>query len=189
LSAGLKAQLRPALRRTRRALHAQQPDAGRALIGVFRSADLPCTGVVAVYRAAASEIDPAPLADWLRGQGARIVLPVAEARDKPLIFREATDGGGMDRDVLGLVVPPPDAPTLRPDLILAPLLGFDRRGGRIGQGGGYYDRTLAALRAEGPPVRAVGLAFSGQEVELVPAEPCDEPLDGVLTEKAYLPFA
>jgi 5-formyltetrahydrofolate cyclo-ligase len=74
---------------------------------------------------------------------------------------------------------------LSPDLILAPLLAFDRRGGRLGQGGGSYDRTLATLRAAGE-VFVIGLAFAGQEIDRVPTEPHDQGLDAILTELAYI---
>jgi 5-formyltetrahydrofolate cyclo-ligase len=77
------------------------------------------------------------------------------------------------------------SPTLRPDLVVAPLLAFDRRGGRLGQGGGSYDRTLANLRAE-KPVFVIGLAYSGQEVDALPVESHDQRLDAILTETEYL---
>ena len=73
---------------------------------------------------------------------------------------------------------------MRPDLVIAPLLAFDRFGGRLGLGAGYYDRTLEALRAHGP-VFVVGLAFAGQEVARVPCDIHDQRLDAILTEKAY----
>ena len=83
---------------------------------------------------------------------------------------------------------PRPPPSSAPDLIFLPLLGFDRSGGRLGQGGGYYDRTLAALRSAGPPVRAIGLAYAGQEAPRLPTDALDQRLDGVLTENAYLDF-
>jgi 5-formyltetrahydrofolate cyclo-ligase len=85
------------------------------------------------------------------------------------------------------MAPVPSAPQSHPDLVIAPLLGFDRKGRRLGQGGGTYDRTLANLRAFGR-VFVLGLAYSGQEVDEVPAEPHDQRLDAVLTETAYLEF-
>ena len=172
----------------RRVLHAGQPNASRELIHAFQASGLDCTGVVAAYRAQGSEIDPALLAQWLKAQGSRVALPVVFARETSLVFRQTVEGA-YAKDVLGLDVPPPHASELRPDLILVPLLGFDRQGGRLGQGGGYYDRTLAALRAQGAPVLAIGLGYAGQEIERVPNEPFDQPLDGVLTEKAYLAFS
>ena len=184
----MKAALRASLRRRRKGLHAAYPDASSGLISTFQASRLPRPVVVAVYGAAGSEIDPQPLADWQITQRVRVALPVVVEHHAPLQFREVVDGPPA-LDALGLLVPPPHAPNLRPDLIFLPLLGFDRTGARLGQGGGYYDRTLAALRAEGPPVRAIGLAFGGQEVPHVPTDSFDQPLDGVLTETAYLDFA
>lgn len=76
---------------------------------------------------------------------------------------------------------------VRPDLILAPLLAFDRRGGRLGQGGGYYDRCIAGLRASGT-VFVIGLAYAGQEAPLIPVEAHDQRLDAILTELGYEAF-
>jgi 5-formyltetrahydrofolate cyclo-ligase len=74
-----------------------------------------------------------------------------------------------------------------PDVVIVPLLAYDGYGGRLGQGGGYYDRTLAALRRANPETRAIGIAFSAQAVERLELEPHDERLDGVLTEAGYTP--
>ncbi len=82
--------------------------------------------------------------------------------------------------------PPGTAPEAQPSLVLAPLLAFDRSGARLGQGAGHYDRTLAALRAQGQ-VTAIGLAFAEQEVGRVPTGAHDQKLDGVLTPDAYIP--
>ena len=187
MSDAAKAQLRTILRARRRALHARQPGAAHDLIRAFQASGPAPPPVVAVYRARGSEIDPAPLERWLAARGSRLALPVVVARETPLVFREGVDGP-YGRDLLGLEVPPPHAPELRPDLMLVPLLGFDRQGGRLGQGGGYYDRTLAVLRTQGAPVQAIGLAYAGQEVERLPSGPFDQRLDGVLTENAYLAF-
>jgi 5-formyltetrahydrofolate cyclo-ligase len=75
-----------------------------------------------------------------------------------------------------------------PNLIIAPLLGFDRRGGRLGQGAGHYDRTLADLRKD-RPVFVLGLAYAGQEVEAVPIDAHDQRLDAILTETAFMEVA
>ena len=88
-------------------------------------------------------------------------------------------------DAFGIPAPPPFAPAGAPDLVIAPLLGFDRRGGRLGQGAGHYDRALAALRAA-KPVFVIGLAFSGQEIAELPAESHDQRLDAILTETDYI---
>jgi 5-formyltetrahydrofolate cyclo-ligase len=85
---------------------------------------------------------------------------------------------------MGIPAPPPSSPAAVPDLVLAPLLGFDAFGGRIGQGGGFYDRTLAALRA-GAGVQLIGLAYAGQACPRLPMDAHDQRLDGVLTEEGY----
>ena len=78
-----------------------------------------------------------------------------------------------------------DGAAASPDLIIAPLLAFDRTGGRLGQGGGHYDRTIEALRARGS-LFVIGLAYAGQEIDAVPREPHDQPLDAILTELGYI---
>ena len=144
----------------------------------------PRTPIVAGYLAMETEIDPAPLLDRLGAVGARVVLPAVIAPGEPLVFREAVEAEALQPDAAGLAAPPATSPALRPNLILAPLLAFDRSGGRLGQGGGYYDRTLRILRAAGP-VWVVGFAFAGQEVDFVPMGAHDERLDAILTEKGY----
>ena len=83
----------------------------------------------------------------------------------------------------GVMQPDPAALLATPGVVLVPLLGFDRRGHRLGYGQGYYDRTLRALRAAGSMRLAIGIAFALQEVEEVPAGPADEPLDAIVTEQ------
>lgn len=80
--------------------------------------------------------------------------------------------------------PPASAPQVTPGTVICPLLAFDKAGGRLGQGGGHYDRTLAALRATGP-VFVLGTAYAGQEVEALVMEPHDQRLDAILTENGY----
>ena len=183
---GDKAALRKVLRARRRALAADRARASQALAD--RGAELPVAHwaglCVSVYLADAFEIDPAPLAALLAGRGARIVLPVVIARDRPLVFRPQVPTEALIPDAAGIPAPPPTEPDLPPDVVLAPLLGFDASGGRIGQGGGYYDRTLAALRAAGP-VTVIGLAYAGQACAALPMGPHDQRLDGVLTEDGY----
>jgi 5-formyltetrahydrofolate cyclo-ligase len=182
-----KAALRTLWRARRRALAA-----GSAVPAATRLAahldSLPIdtwTGMtVAAYLAAGSEIDPAPLVSALRARGARIALPVVMDAQAPLIFRIAETDTVLVLDAANIPAPPPTAPEVRPDLILAPLLAFDDRGGRLGQGGGFYDRTLEVLR-KAAPVRVIGLAFAGQRADHLVLGPHDQRLDGVLTEDGY----
>lgn len=141
--------------------------------------------VASAFAAMPLEIDPAPLIARLASRGMRIALPVVVARGEALIFREAVAAPLLVPDAAGIPAPPGSAAELIPDLVIAPLLAFDRAGGRLGQGGGYYDRTLAALRAAGP-VTVIGLAFADQEVARAPMEALDQRLDGILTERGYI---
>ena len=181
-----KVLLRTELRARRARLKDQHPDAAVQAALAFQAAGLGPFDVAAIYHPRGSELDPFPLAAVLARLGVRIALPVVEVRDAPLLFRLRSEDGSLPPDALGIPAPGPDAPTVRPDLVVTPLLGFDRRGGRIGQGGGYYDRTLAALRAEGP-VLAIGLAYAFQELDAAPAGPFDQRLDGVVTEAGFRP--
>ena len=112
-------------------------------------------------------------------------LPVTGAPGKPLIFRRYRYGEPMQEGPMGTFEPASSLPEITPDFTFVPLAAFDRRGYRIGYGGGYYDATLARLRAQNPGP-AVGIAFSCQEIEAVPDEDHDQPLDLILTEKELI---
>jgi 5-formyltetrahydrofolate cyclo-ligase len=121
----------------------------------------------------------------LAGAGANLALPVVAGRGKPLIMRGWKWGEPLVGGVWGIREPVRQAPTVDPDILLVPLLAFDRAGHRIGYGAGYYDLTIAQLRAK-KPIAAVGIAFAAQEIEAVPTTDFDAPLDLVLTEKATI---
>jgi 5-formyltetrahydrofolate cyclo-ligase len=128
-----------------------------------------------------SEINPLPLMKKLADAGARLALPVTGRRGQPLTMRAWTWGEPLASGVWGIREPKPEAPQVDPDMLLVPLLAFDRAGYRLGYGGGYYDLTLAQLRSR-KAVIAVGLAFAIQEIAGVPTTPRDATLDLVLTE-------
>ena len=132
-----------------------------------------------------SEINPLPLMKKLAEAGATLALPVVAGRGKPLIMRTWRWGEPLAEGVWGIREPKPEAPEVEPDILLVPLLAFDRAGNRIGYGAGYYDMTIARLRAR-KPVKAVGIAFAIQEVPAVPATERDERLDLVLTENEVI---
>jgi 5-formyltetrahydrofolate cyclo-ligase len=180
-----KSALRRRLRALRRRLAADLPDAARQAAGRLPLRRLPPFRVFSLYHPVGSELDPMPLLAVLLGPERTAALPAAVAADAPLVFRRWSPGLRLAPDALGVPAPDPVSPTLRPDLVVAPLLAFDRRGGRLGQGGGSYDRTLANLRAE-KPVFVIGLAYSGQEVDALPVESHDQRLDAILTETEYL---
>jgi 5-formyltetrahydrofolate cyclo-ligase len=176
--------LRRALRARRRDLASRDPGAAEAAAAALPIHLLPSFTVVAGYHPQGAELDPWPTLRRLAREGARIALPVAIEPDGPLAFRAWAEGQALAPDAAGVAAPTRDAEALLPDLVIAPLLAFDREGYRLGQGGGYYDRTLAALRARGR-VYAIGLAHAGQEIDRIPREAHDQPLDAILTETGY----
>jgi 5-formyltetrahydrofolate cyclo-ligase len=182
-----KTLLRRRLRALRRELARAAPDAAERAAAHLPPGIGVGARVIAAYSPVGSELDPEPAARALLAQaggGARLALPVTVDRESALVFRLWTPGAPLSPDAMGAAAPAPDAPQVRPDIVLAPLLAFDRLGGRLGQGGGHYDRTLAALREAGP-VFVLGLAYAGQEVEPLALEPHDQRMDAILTETGY----
>lgn len=168
-----------ALRRRMRSLR-RTLDIDRAAAARAAAAFLPGWGglVVGGYEPMGGEFDPGPILAAAQAAGAVVVLPAPHAPDAPLTFHAAGDVR---------------APSLRPAVILAPLLAFDARGGRLGQGGGHFDRTIAQMRQSplvnspsgGGQIWVVGVAFAAQEVAAVPMAAHDQRLDAILTERGY----
>ncbi len=129
-----------------------------------------------------TELDVRPLLEALHARGHTCGLPVVQ-RGQPLTFHRWQPHDPLVRGVFDIRVPDHRTPTIEPDVLLIPLLAFDARGMRIGYGGGYYDRTIPALRAKKPAL-AVGIAYAAQEVERVPTDKFDQRLDWIVTEKA-----
>lgn len=180
-----KTALRARLRTLRRRLAIEIPDAATLAAALLPLDRLPAFASFSGYHPMGSELDPRPVMKRLAEAGATPALPVAASRDAALEFREWDPREGLEPDAFGILAPPLWAAAVVPDLVLAPVLGFDRRGNRLGQGAGHYDRTLANLRAA-KPVFVLGLAYSGQEVDELPAEAHDERLDAILTETGYI---
>jgi 5-formyltetrahydrofolate cyclo-ligase len=144
--------------------------------------------VIAAYAAIGTEADPERLVDILSDHGCLVALPCVTGVDLPLSFRLWAKGSQLVPGPLGTREPAEGAEMV-PDFLIVPLLAFDGRGHRLGYGGGYYDRTLAALRRQKPGIVAVGLAFAAQEVTNLPIEPEDEPLDWIVTEREARAFS
>lgn len=174
-----KREMRHAMRAVRDALGAEE--SRRAAEALAALADHPAFGgitgrTVAGYAAFRSEIDPMPLMMRLAANGARLALP--RIVDGRLAFHAYKAGDLLETGPYGIRQPVPEAPLAVPDAILAPLLAFDAKGGRLGYGGGYYDRAFAAF----PAARRIGIAYSVQQVETVPHEAHDKALAMILTD-------
>ena len=143
---------------------------------------LPPGAPVSGYWPLDDEFDPRPLIEHLHEAGHAIGLPVVIRRGEKLLVRRWQPGTELVPGNFRVPTPPPEAPALTPAVVLAPLLAFDAAGYRLGYGGGFYDRTLAALRAAGH-VLAIGVGYAAQEVPAVPREPTDQPLDWIVTEE------
>ncbi len=187
-----KAHLRRKMRSLRLIADQKQgPDAAVALMRhvLTRLDDLGIGrgSVVAGYWPIDTEIDVRPLLARLHERDVGCALPVVVGRDAPLLFRRWCPEDELEAGAHGTWHPRPSRETLRPRILFVPLLAFDRTGYRLGHGGGYYDRTLAALRAEGPTT-AIGAAYAIQRADHVPRGPRDQPLDWVVTEESLTRF-
>jgi 5-formyltetrahydrofolate cyclo-ligase len=180
-----KTALRVRLRGLRRRLSVEIPDAADRAAQQLPFERLPPFEVFSLYHPMGSEMDPRPLLAALRRAGARAALPATSGRHETMTFRLWEPAMRLEPDAVGIPAPPSLSPAVEPDLVVAPLLAFDRAGRRLGQGAGHYDRTLANLRAR-KAVFVLGLAFAGQEIAELPDEAHDERLDAILTETDYI---
>lgn len=182
-----KAAQRAAARILRRdAARAAGASAARALAGLASALALPPGAVAAGYWPLGDEIDPVPLMEALAALGHPLALPVVAAAGGMLDFRPWSPGEALEPGPHHTRHPSAGNGSVTPAVLLVPLLAFDRRGFRLGYGGGYYDRTLAGLRRGGESVLAVGLAFAAQEMERIAADPWDQILDRIATEQGVI---
>jgi 5-formyltetrahydrofolate cyclo-ligase len=184
----LKADIRRAAIARRDALPAADRAAAAAAIA---ARPLPVAvvpgAIVSGFSPLKSEINPVPLMRAFAAAGARLALPVVVGKGKPLTMRAWDFGEPLASGVWGIREPTPEAPEVFPDILIVPLLAFDRAGQRTGYGAGYYDMTIVRLR-DIKPVTAIGLAFAAQEIAHVPTTPRDAALDLVLTERETIDF-
>ena len=183
-----KAELRAAALAKREALPPQQR-ADAANVIAARDFPVPVApgAIVSGFSPMKSEINPIPLMRKLFDAGAQLALPVIAGRGKPLIMRAWKFGDPFKAGQWGIREPVAEAAEVYPDILIVPLAAFDRHGHRIGFGAGYYDMTIAALRAK-KKVTAVGIAFAVQEIERVPTTDRDARLDFMLTEREVIDF-
>ena len=155
------------------------------IVARFNDLSLPENPVFSAYWPMKTELDIRPLMHSLFNRGFTVSLPVVAEKNQPLLFRRWEPGAELVEGPYGTEQPNEKYETVVPNVLLLPLLAFDRQGGRLGYGGGFYDRTVAALRQKGNPV-VIGAAFSTQEIESVPLEETDEKMDFILTESEII---
>lgn len=177
-----KAAMRSAASQRRAELAAAMPDVGQALAAHVDAVLKLCEGgIIAGYLPIRSELSPLPLMRALVDAGASTAMPLTPPPGNPLVFCRWAPGDPLVDGPYGTRQPPDDGDPVSPRLILAPMLAFDDAARRLGYGGGFYDRTLAAIRAEGRQVTVIGIAYDEQQTERVPTGPHDMKLDGALT--------
>ena len=143
------------------------------------------SAIVSGFMPLKTEINPLPLMRKLAEAGAQLALPAIDGRGKALIIRAFAFGDALNSGQWGIREPKPGAPEVAPDILLVPMLAFDRRGNRIGYGAGYYDMTIGKFRAT-KQVIACGIAYAAQEIAEVPVSERDARLDLVLTEREVI---
>lgn len=178
----LKAQTRKTAFAARKAVHGTGRDAAaqtHLAAALAEFGDAPLAG----YMPIRTEIDPLPV---MAGHAGLVGVPVIPGPGQPLDFHRWTPGCAMVAGAFGALIPEGGTPVI-PRVVIVPLVGFDARGYRLGYGGGFYDRTLARLRANGP-VTALGFAYDAQELAQVPTDAYDQRLDGIVTESGLRRF-
>jgi 5-formyltetrahydrofolate cyclo-ligase len=160
------------------------PDFAQAIARHAEALVIPKGAVVGAYHALPEEADPALLVERLVELGCHIAYPRVAAKGQPLEFHRVPDGAVMAPGAFGIHEPLDSWPRATPAILLVPLLAFDGSGHRLGYGGGFYDRTLALLKAP-----AIGIAYAGQEVASLPRGDHDRTLDMVLTEQGIRRFS
>jgi len=178
-----KAAARKAAFARRKAAHAADFGAGAGPLSAFLAGHrgVPLAG----YMPIGSEIDPRPAMAEASAHGP-VGVPIIDGKGQPLRFALWEPDRAMVEGKFGAAVPK-EIVFMRPEIVIVPLVAFDRSGGRLGYGGGFYDRTLEGLRARGP-VLAVGFAYAAQEADSLPLEPTDQPLDLLITEREIHSF-
>lgn len=186
-----KRALRRELLRRRGALDASAQATASRAVAWAALAGLPWRSrpKVSLFWSLAGEIDTAPLLHSLHWLGATPLLPRMAGFGRPLAFFAWTPGMALKAGPMGVMEPVGEGAPVLPDLVLAPLLAFDRRGGRLGYGAGFYDRTFHDLAARDCRPMRIGFAFADQEVPEVPMDGTDVPLEGVVTEAGVQFFA
>jgi 5-formyltetrahydrofolate cyclo-ligase len=176
-----KRRLRPQAKQQRASAAAAGDAAAKVAARALDEGSVPAGVPVSAYWPKGDELDTRPLLAALDALDHEIGLPVVVQPGVPLLFRRWRPGDDLEPAGYGLREPTAGQAQVIPQVLFVPLLAFDREGYRLGYGGGFYDRSLAALRSGGT-VLAIGLAYAGQEIARVPHGPEDQRLDRVVTE-------
>jgi 5-formyltetrahydrofolate cyclo-ligase len=180
------AKTRARLQAKARRLAAQDPSAGIELIQHFPLPDFR-GAIIGGFWPLPDEIDVRPLMTAMQQMGCPLALPCTARKGHPLTFRQWSPGDTLKAGPFGTKEPKAEKPVVSPNVVLVPLLAFTKRGDRLGYGGGFYDRTLAALRNKAS-VFTCGVAYGAQQAISLPREPHDVPLSSILTEEYYKVF-
>lgn len=179
--ADAKAVARKTAFAARKIAHQADTGAGAGLLSSFLAGyrGVPLAG----YMPIRTEIDPRPAMEEACAHGT-VGVPVIEAEGHPLRFAHWNPDTDMVQGAFGASIP--SNPTFfEPEIVIVPLVAFDTKGGRLGYGGGFYDRTLERLRSRRATL-AIGFAYDAQEAKQLPLEPTDQPLDLIITENRVL---
>lgn len=141
---------------------------------------IPPKAIIGSYWPVKSEADACPLLTYYYEQGHVCALPIVQAANKPLLFREWRPGNLLVSGIYNILTPDETAPLVTPTVLFVPVLGFDKNGHRLGHGEGYYDRTLEVLRAQ-HPLMAIGIAYDCQEVDIIPHQNHDQLMNYIIT--------
>ncbi|WP_050927602.1 5-formyltetrahydrofolate cyclo-ligase [Aestuariivita boseongensis] len=182
--AQVKADARKAAFARRKTAHAAAGPGASALLSEVLAGyrGMPLSG----YMPIRTEIDPLPAMAEAAAHGP-VGVPVIQGAGQPLLFSRWEPDAPMKEGPFGALIPARDD-FFEPEIVIVPLVAFDGQGGRLGYGGGFYDRTLELLRARRATL-AIGFAFAAQEAEALPLEPTDQPLDMIVTERDVRQFA
>lgn len=184
-----KDSLRRELRLRRRAFVAELDSCQRQLHGIViaRVALDAAKGAstLACYLSSINEVDVMPSLQIATARGITTALPYIAERGGTMRFRRWRPGERLVSGPYGIAQPATDAEEITPDAILTPLVGFDRAGNRLGQGGGYYDRAFMTF----PAARRIGIAWSVQEIDALPVDSWDQPLHAIVTERERIDFS
>lgn len=184
-----KESLRRELRRRRRAFLAGMDSCQRQVHGIVIARialDAAAkAGTVACYLANTNEVDAMPIIQLAVARGLATALPHITERGGMMHFLRWQPGERLATGPYGIPQPVRGAEEITPDAIISPLVGFDRAGNRLGQGGGFYDRAFAAF----PAARRIGLAWSVQEADALPVDSWDQRLHAVVTERERIDFS